>query len=209
MIKSIFHKKKRTVSRTSYEDNKKESNAYLKLIGKWNNDDYPLEMRAPVVAARDTFYNNVYLYTVKDNIEYVILEKREENCFSASAYIKNQDGMKDRIGTTFCEYTKYDDVYLDRYVVHPDFRKKGVGGKLLLSIICFELENFELDKNIYVHAVADNFPPKALSQRELESHYEKYGIVLCQDEDAAENRNVMPNETVRNNLLEKIKHIKN
>ena len=167
MLKSIFHKKKRNVAKTNCEDNKKENNVYLKLIGKWNNDDYPLKMRKHAVAAMDIFYNNVYLYKIIDDIEYVILEKRDANCFSSSAYIKNQDGIRDRIGTTFFYYTQYGDIYLDRYVVHPDFYRKGVGGNLLMSIICFEYKRLEADKNIYVRASADSFYSKLVEQQTI------------------------------------------
>lgn len=178
---------------------KYNKNKYIKYIDVFNVIDYPIKMPYPSTMNYNVTDGYVYYCFEMEDIEYIMVTDENGINHSVSAYRKNGN-IRERVGALFYrrEPKKYN-IALKSYVVHNNYARQGIGGNLLRVIL--RSENRLLRKgNIYVHACASGHGDKHLSQKELENHYEKYGIVLCSECYSGAYKGEKPKKYVRNNL---------
>lgn len=181
-------------------------NVHIKFVDRFNEENFPLVMPYPAMMPRNAEDGNVYLCFEKNEIEYVMVV--DDFCcnHSISAY-KKDNSSRVRIGALFYLIEpKNGNIAVRDYVVHKNYARRGIGGNILRALILTEVDLLSF-ANIYVHASATKIVSEHLSQDELESHYEKYCLVLCSDCYSGAYIGHPPKNYVRRNLLKQIEKL--
>lgn len=180
------------------------NNKYIKYMGTFNKNEYPLQMEYPSVMNYNVEEGYVYYCFTVDDIEYVMITDSTGLDHSVSAYKRTCNNELKRIGALFYYIEpRNKNIAIRSYVVCNDYARQGIGGNILRVIL--RAENDLLKKNnIYVHACAGGSGSKHLNQKELEHHYERYGIVLCSECYSGAYKGEPPKDEVKNNLMNQI-----
>lgn len=173
----------KTTNFTRHSRNKK-----LIFIGNFKAEDVIMssEIGAYLVPA-----GRVYECFEDNGVNYRCVSDSKEENHSIIAMIKT-NGSEYVIGIlNYAIEMKNGNIAIKSYFVTKKHRKKGIGSNLIKAMQQAEFDLLRRGANMYVHAAASYFEnDDALSQEELERHYIKYGMILCDNcyEGAYENK---------------------